>query len=62
MDFTAGEDKLDLSAFGLGDMAQLAAKASLVSITANAMSLDFGAGDRLNIYGIGKLTAENVVF
>jgi hypothetical protein len=28
----------------------------------NTMYIDFGAGDRLTIYGIGKLTAYNVVF
>jgi Ca2+-binding RTX toxin-like protein len=61
-DFMAGEDKIDLSAFGLGDMTQLAAAAKEVSTGANTMSIDFGAGGRLDIYGIGKLAAENVVF
>jgi VCBS repeat-containing protein len=61
-DFAAGEDKLDLSAFGLGGMAQLTSSASVVSASSNTMYIDFGAGDRLTIYGIGKLTAENVIF
>jgi VCBS repeat-containing protein len=61
-DFTAGQDKIDLSAFGLGSMTKLAASASLVSTGANTMYIDFGAGDRLTIFGVNKLTADNVVF
>jgi Ca2+-binding RTX toxin-like protein len=62
MDFTGGQDKIDLSAFGLGGMAQLNAAAKVSTVTSNALSIDFGAGDRLNVYGIGKLTAENIIF
>jgi hypothetical protein len=61
-DFVAGQDKLDLSAFGLGSMTQLAASASAVTTSTNSMYIDFGAGDRLTIYGIAKLTADNVIF
>ncbi|HEX2116079.1 MAG TPA: right-handed parallel beta-helix repeat-containing protein, partial [Alphaproteobacteria bacterium] len=62
VDFVAGQDKIDLSAFGLGGMAQLTASASVVSTSANTLYVDFGSGDRLTIYGIGKLTADNVIF
>jgi Ca2+-binding RTX toxin-like protein len=62
LDFTAGQDKIDLSAFGLGGMNQLAASASVVSTGTSSMSIDFGAGDRLTIYGLGKLTQDNVIF
>jgi polysaccharidase protein len=62
MDFIAGQDKIDLSAFGLGGMAQLNAAAKVATVTSAALSIDFGAGDRLNVYGIGKLTAEHVIF
>jgi Ca2+-binding RTX toxin-like protein len=62
LDFVAGQDKIDLSAFGLGGMAQLTASAKVVSTGASTMYIDFGAGDRLTIYGIGKLTADNVIF
>jgi Ca2+-binding RTX toxin-like protein len=61
-DFVSGQDKIDLSAFGLGSMAKLATSATVVTTSANTMYIDFGAGDRLTLYGIGKLTADNVVF
>jgi Ca2+-binding RTX toxin-like protein len=61
-DFFAGQDKIDLSAFGLGSMTKLAASASVVATSANTMYIDFGGGDRLTIYGIGKLSADNVIF
>jgi Ca2+-binding RTX toxin-like protein len=61
-DFVAGQDKLDLSAFGLGGMSGLAAKANVVALSANTMSVDFGGGDKLTIYGVSKLTADNVIF
>jgi len=61
-DFVAGQDKIDLSAFGLGDMAQLAASAKVVSSGNSSMYIDFGTGDRLTIHGVNKLTADNVIF
>jgi VCBS repeat-containing protein len=59
--FNAG-DKIDLSAFGFGNMAQLTAAANLVTTSSNTMYVDFGGGDRLTIYGLGKLTSDNVIF
>jgi Ca2+-binding RTX toxin-like protein len=61
-DFVAGQDKIDLSAFGLGSMTNLAATATIASTSASSMYIDFGSGDRLTLYGIGKLTADNVIF
>jgi Ca2+-binding RTX toxin-like protein len=61
-DFVGGQDKIDLSAFGLGSMAKLAASAQIVSGGASSMYIDFGGGDRLSITGISKLGADNVIF
>jgi VCBS repeat-containing protein len=61
-DFTAGQDKIDLSAFGLGGMSQLGSAAEVVSTGATSMYIDFGGSDRLTIYGLGKLTQDNVIF
>jgi Ca2+-binding RTX toxin-like protein len=59
--FEAGSDKLDLSAFGFGDMAGLT-KSATMTAGANMLWVDFGSGDRLTVYGITKLTADNVIF
>jgi VCBS repeat-containing protein len=61
-DFNAAEDKIDLSAFGLGSMAKLTASAGVGSAGTNALYVDFGSGDRLTVYGLGKLTADHVIF
>jgi Ca2+-binding RTX toxin-like protein len=61
-DFTAGQDKIDLSAFGLSGINQLAAKTTMTATSATTMSIDFGGGDRLTVFGIGKLTADHVIF
>jgi Ca2+-binding RTX toxin-like protein len=60
-DLEAGVDKVDLSAFGLGDMAGLTSSAKVTS-DSNTVSIDFGGGDRLTILGLSKLTADNVIF
>jgi Ca2+-binding RTX toxin-like protein len=59
-DFETGVDKLDLSAFGLGGMANLTGKVHSTGPT--TMFVDFGNGDQIHIFGIGKLTADNVIF
>ncbi|HEX8031719.1 MAG TPA: carbohydrate-binding domain-containing protein, partial [Vicinamibacterales bacterium] len=61
-DFTAGQDKIDLSAFGLGGMDKLSTSATMVTTSASSMYVDFGNGDRLTISGISKLTADHVIF
>jgi VCBS repeat-containing protein len=61
-DFTAGQDKIDLSAFGFTGMNQLAAKASTGIAGTNTMFIDFGGGDRLTIMGLSKLTVDHVIF
>jgi Ca2+-binding RTX toxin-like protein len=59
--FQAGSDKLDLSAFGFGDMAGLTQSATVTG-SSSMLWVDFGGGDRLTVFGIGKLTADNVIF
>jgi Ca2+-binding RTX toxin-like protein len=59
-DFEAGVDKLDLSAFGLGGIANLTSKVQSTGST--TMFVNFGNGDQIHIFGIGKLTADNVIF
>jgi Ca2+-binding RTX toxin-like protein len=59
--FEGGSDKLDLSAFGFGDMAGLT-QAATVTGSSNMVWIDFGGGDRLTVFGIGKLTPDNVIF
>ncbi len=62
-DFTAGADRLDLSAFGFGNMAGLTSSAKVTTAAANnTIWIDFGGGDRLTIFGLSKLAAENVTF
>ncbi len=60
MDFGAG-DKLDLSAFGLENMTQLSQAANVTNAD-SAVVLDFGSGDRLTVFGLTKLTADQVIF
>lgn len=60
LDFSTG-DKLDLSAFGLDNMAQLS-QAAKVTTANNSVVLDFGSGDRLTVFGLTKLTAAQVIF
>jgi Ca2+-binding RTX toxin-like protein len=61
--FQIGSDKLDLSAFGFGDMTGLLGSASVTaSATSKTLWVDFGGGDRLTVFGIGKLTADHVIF
>ena len=61
-----GVDKVDLSAFGLSGMNDLAEAAKTsTGVAENGASyviLDFGNGDRLMLNGIGKVTAEHVIF
>ncbi len=57
--FEAGADKLDLSAFGLSSMAVLTSKVQ--STGPATMFVDFGGGDQLHLFGIGKLTADNII-
>jgi Ca2+-binding RTX toxin-like protein len=61
-DFQAGADKIYLRSLGLGNLAGLTAVAGVVSTGANSLYVDFGGGDRLSVLGIGKLTADHVIF
>ncbi len=61
LDFTDGSDKIDLSAFGLGGMAELS-KAATVTEGTHEVYIDFGNGDRLSVFGLSALTQANVIF
>ena len=58
--FEDGADKLDLSAFGFKGIADLTSKVQSTGPT--TLFVDFGGGDQLHLFGIGKLTADNVIF
>jgi len=58
-------DKIDLRAFGVKDMAELAKITTMSTGTGSTgpyVVLDFGNGDRLTVKGIAELTAQNVIF
>ena|GEM_PF-2132564 len=61
-----GVDKVDLSAFGLSGMNDLAEAAKTsTGVAENGASyviLDFGNGDRLMLNGISKVAAEHIIF
>jgi Ca2+-binding RTX toxin-like protein len=63
--FETGSDKLDLSAFGFGDMAGLEEAADVTrSLDGRSLWIDFGGGDHVSVFGldVDKISAQNVIF
>jgi acyl-CoA thioesterase-1 len=58
LDFTPGVDRLDLTAFGVGDPAALAAQARIVTTT-GGLTLGFGA-DEVTLLGVNQFPPDGV--
>jgi Ca2+-binding RTX toxin-like protein len=63
--FETGSDKLDFSAFGFEDMADLEDSADVTrSLDGRSLRIDFGGGDHVSVFGldVDKISAQNVIF